>query len=299
MCMSNPFFSVITPAYNRAYILPETISSVLRQTFTDWEMIVVDDGSKDNTHEVVNKITDSRVRYIYQENAERSAARNNGISNALGKYICFLDSDDWFEPNHLELLYTKIRAENSPEALFFTNCYYFQNGQKTKPDFPDFTNPPIYLLHNPLIPARVCLHTNILKKYSFREDIVIVEDQVLWVTIAFKYPVFYIPEYTVVYHLHEDNSINIKNNCYQPRLDGLRLLFKQKDVGKLIPCKTKKIIIGNCYYGIARHYYYKHNFLKMFGSLLISIAYSPFSPQNKAKLFMIYSFIFKPDLKDI
>ena len=299
MCMSNPFFSVITPAYNRAYILPETISSVLRQTFTDWEMIVVDDGSKDNTQEVVNKITDSRVRYIYQENAERSAARNNGISNALGKYICFLDSDDWYEPEHLQILYDNISDKYFPEAMFFTNCYYFQHNKKIIPVFPVFTDPKNYLLLNPVIPARVCIHSDILKKYRFREDIVIVEDQVLWVTIAFKYPVFYIPVLTVVYHLHEDNSVNIKNNCYKPRLDGLRLLFKQPETGSFIPKVLKRNIIGDCYYGISKHYFYKKNFVKMMLNLFYSFLYKPFSAQNKAKLFMIYLFIFKPNAKTL
>jgi len=128
---------------------------------------------------------------------------------------------------------------------------------------------------------------------------VIVEDQVLWVTISYKYPVFHIPEYTVVYHLHEDNSINIKNNCYRHRLHGLRLLFKQSDVGPLISKKIKKNIIGDCYYGISKHYFYKRNFIKMFAYLLYSIVYNPISKQNKAKIFMIYSFIFKPDFKEI
>lgn len=294
-----PYFSIIIPAYNRAHILPKAIDSVINQIFDNWELIIVDDGSKDNTKEVVLAINDKRIHYIYQNNAERSAARNNGISNANGRYICFLDSDDWYEPYHLEILFKNISTKIFPEALFFTNCYYYQNEQKIKPEFPDFTNPPIYLLHNPIIPARVCVHSNILKNYKFREDIVIVEDQVLWVTIAYKYPVFYIPEYTVVYHLHEDNSINFKNNCYKPRLDGLRLLFKQPDVGPLIPKKIKKNIIGDCYYGISKHFFYKRKFFKMMAFLLYSFIYKPFSKQNKAKVFMIYLFIFKPDIKKI
>jgi glycosyltransferase involved in cell wall biosynthesis len=74
--MERPFFSVIIPAYNRASILPETIESIQKQSFDSWEIIVVDDGSKDNTEEVVRGILsqDSRINYVYQENAERSAA---------------------------------------------------------------------------------------------------------------------------------------------------------------------------------------------------------------------------------
>ena len=74
--MKNPFFSIILPTYNRAYILSETIGKVICQSCQDWDLLVIDDGSKDNTKEVVESINDDRIRYIYQENKERSVARN-------------------------------------------------------------------------------------------------------------------------------------------------------------------------------------------------------------------------------
>lgn len=296
--MNNPFFSIIIPAYNRGYILPKTIGSVQTQTFVDWELIVVDDGSTDNTKEVMSGIDDSRISYVYQHNAERSAARNNGIANSKGEYICFLDSDDWYEPNHLETLYREISTKEFPVAMFFTNCYNYQHNQKTKPVFPEFSNPAEYLLDNPVIPARVCAHSFILNQFKFREDIVIVEDQVLWVTIAFNFPVFYIPEYTVVYHLHEDNSINVKNNCFKPRLDGLQLLFKQPDISPLIEKRKKREMISNCYYGMAKHYFYKRKLFKMIHSILLSLLNCPVNKQNKAKLFLLYAYVFKPNMQE-
>lgn len=292
--MNKPFFSIVIPTYNRANIILKTIGSVINQTYPDWELIVVDDGSKDNTREVIQSISDARVNYIFQDNAERSEARNNGIRNARGQYICFLDSDDWYEPEHLEVLFKSISEKAFPVALFFTNCYYYQNEQIIKPEFPDFFDPPIYLLHYPVIPARVCVHADILKSYKFRKDIVIVEDQALWVTIAYKYPVYYIPEFTVVYHLHEDNSVNIKNNCFRPRLNGLRLLFKQHDVGPLIPRTIKRKLVSDCYYGISKHYFYRRKFFRMIFSLACSFIYRPFGQQNKIKLFMVYAYIFRP-----
>lgn len=292
--MNNPYFSIIIPAYNRAAILPSTISSVINQTFTDWELIIIDDGSKDNTREVVNDFKDPRINYFYQQNAERSAARNNGIRQANGKYICFLDSDDWYEPTHLETLDNEIKQKGFPVALFFTNSFFYQKGEKQIMEIPDLKSDPMcYLLLHPVIPARVCVHRNILSEFRFREDIVIVEDQVLWVTIANKYPVFHIPIYSVVYHLHDDNSINAKNNCYKPRLKGLRLLFKQPDMKGKISGSIKRALISNCYYGIARHFYYQKMFIKMFSAILASMIYSPFNEQNKAKLFMIYAYLFK------
>jgi hypothetical protein len=97
------YFSVIIPAYNRARFLGECLDSVLAQTFTDWECIVVDDGSTDGTRELVEGYVrrDGRFRYHWQENAGASAARNAGIALATGEWIAFLDSDDWYYPNAL------------------------------------------------------------------------------------------------------------------------------------------------------------------------------------------------------
>src|SRR5215218_5526383 len=86
--------SVIITTYNHSHYLPQAISSVLRQDFQNKEIIVVDDGSKDNTKEIVAQYP--QVRYIYQTNKGLSAARNTGIDNSTGEYLIFLDADDWF-----------------------------------------------------------------------------------------------------------------------------------------------------------------------------------------------------------
>lgn len=95
-------FSVIIPAYNAAPYIYMSIKSVLDQTINDFEIVVVDDGSIDDTSKVVQSINDHRIRYIYQSNAGVSAARNTGIRSAKGEYICFLDADDLWKCNHLE-----------------------------------------------------------------------------------------------------------------------------------------------------------------------------------------------------
>jgi len=92
--MNNPAFSVIVPTFNRASSINRTIESVLKQTFMDFELIIVDDGSTDHTRETISSLNDSRVRYFYQENKGRSAARNAGANRSNGKYLVFLDSDD-------------------------------------------------------------------------------------------------------------------------------------------------------------------------------------------------------------
>ncbi len=99
-----PKVSVIIPTYNYSHFLREAIQSVLDQTFGDFEVIVVDDGSTDDTRQVVSSFTDPRIKYIYQENRGVSAARNTGISACCGEYIALLDSDDvWVSSQKLDL----------------------------------------------------------------------------------------------------------------------------------------------------------------------------------------------------
>ena len=97
-------FSVVIPAYNAEKNIKASINSVLSQTEKDFEIIVVDDGSGDGTKSVIEQCCDKRIRYIYQDNTGVSAARNRGIQESLGEFVCFLDSDDEWKENHLAVL---------------------------------------------------------------------------------------------------------------------------------------------------------------------------------------------------
>lgn len=108
--------SVIIPAYNQGHFLAEAVDSVLAQTYTEVEVIVVDDGSTDNTVDVAQAYTDPRVRYVYKENGGLSSARNEGLRHAQGAYIAYLDSDDCFLPDKLTILLGAIARE--PELGF-------------------------------------------------------------------------------------------------------------------------------------------------------------------------------------
>lgn len=99
--MTAPMFSVVIPLYNRAASICDTIGSVTAQTLCDFEIVIVDDGSTDNPQPVIAALNDPRIRYCRQENAGGGSARNRGIAEARGKYIAFLDSDDFFLPHKL------------------------------------------------------------------------------------------------------------------------------------------------------------------------------------------------------
>jgi len=105
--------SVILPTYNRAHVLQRSIQSVLVQSYTNFELIVIDDGSTDNTRAIVDSFQDIRIHYLYQQNKERSAARNAGIEVSRGKYLSFIDSDDEYLPNKLDIQVKAIERKGA------------------------------------------------------------------------------------------------------------------------------------------------------------------------------------------
>lgn len=123
-----PRFSVIVPVYNVENYLEECITSVLNQTFSDYELILVDDGSVDNSLKICNKLaeTDSRITVIHKKNGGSSEARNYGLDSATGEFVIFLDSDDyWNQADGLETLDAQIKKFNSDVVLF--GCTDFNN----------------------------------------------------------------------------------------------------------------------------------------------------------------------------
>lgn len=130
--MSTPFFSIITPTFNRSHLISRCINSVINQTFTDWELIIIDDGSTDNTKEVIKKLSidDTRIKYFYQQNQKLSSARNAGLEKTCGKYICYLDSDDEYDANHLEILFNFLQSSNFFKRFLYTQ-FRFKDGDKS------------------------------------------------------------------------------------------------------------------------------------------------------------------------
>jgi len=106
--MTAPYFSVVIPVFNRAGPLRQAIESVRAQTFQNFEIVVVDDGSTDNPSAVVDAFADDRIRYVRQANGGGGAARNRGIDEARGPFVAFLDSDDVFLPHHLASMYSLL-----------------------------------------------------------------------------------------------------------------------------------------------------------------------------------------------
>lgn len=141
-----PFFSVVIPLYNKQEYIQETINSVLNQTFQDFEIIVINDGSTDNSLKIIEQIQNNRVKIINQENKGLSAARNVGIKNAKANYIAFLDADDLWCKDFLESIFHLIETYNN-EKVFA--CNYFTWPKTFLPNLAKTLNKnKIYLIKN-------------------------------------------------------------------------------------------------------------------------------------------------------
>jgi len=291
-----PYFTVIIPTYNRAHLIGKAIESVLAQTFSDWELVIVDDGSADNIREVVEAYSDNRVRYIYQTNAERSAARNNGISHSQGKFICFLDSDDRYEIDRLERLHSSIQEQNEPIALFFTGIK-FEDGSEVLSYFsaPKKETESIYdfIIRATFATPRSCIHRDILIKHQFNPKFRIGEDTELWIRIAQGFPVIYLADQaTVVITEHEDRSINLrKNNSALEQLQILRYIFKAPHPGKNISRNVKRDSLSNCYFNIAKHNMLNNKRAKSLFWILKAMFKSPLHKQNKHRLLCLSNLV--------
>jgi len=205
-----PPVSVIIPTYNRASWLRGAIDSVLDQTFADFELIVVDDGSTDNTKEIVADYGD-KIRYFYQPNKGPSAARNTGIGQAKADLICFLDSDDRWIKNKLQTQVEFIR-QNPLTKISYTNEIWIRNGKRVnqKKVHQKYSGW-IYQKCLPLCiisPSSVMIHRDVFDKVGlFDENLLVCEDYDLWLRISCRYPIFFI-----------DQSLIIKNGGHKDQL---------------------------------------------------------------------------------
>lgn len=179
--------SVIIPAFNQGHYLGEAIQSVIDQTFPDFELVVVDDGSTDNTAQVACSFSDTRVRYIHQENRGLSAARNTGILRSSGEYLTFLDSDDLFVADKLETL---LNAMQRDPGLGFVAGQAVLIDENALPlgkvfDTPLPENPVHLLLWNPLHVCSVMMRRDWQQKVGlFDESLHAYEDWDMWLRLA-------------------------------------------------------------------------------------------------------------------
>lgn len=208
---SAPFFSVIMPCYNRADSIGGVVAAVLRQEYPHFELLLVDDGSRDNLREVIATIADPRVRYFYQENGERGAARNYGTRHARGRYVNFFDSDDEMYPNHLRVVKDYLDQHGEVEVVH-TGYERLDEHNRLVAEmyqWPASTNE--LLLHdNPFACDSVFVRGDVALANPFVEDrrLASAEDWELWLRLACQYPFHAIRQKTFCLREHSGRSLN-------------------------------------------------------------------------------------------
>lgn len=209
---NTPFFSIIIPTYNRAHLIRRPIDSVIAQTYTNWELIIVDDGSTDDTKAIVESYHDDRIRYIWQENQERSVARNHGIQVANGEWICFQDSDDEYLPEHLEVLNNGISS--FPECkLFRTGMFIFVDGKLSKTPKFDVDNE--YELYPFDAFTTFTFKVEILENYQFKRELINSQDLHLLLRVNEKYNLKILKTYTNIYHYNAQNGAGLGEQYFK------------------------------------------------------------------------------------
>jgi glycosyltransferase involved in cell wall biosynthesis len=205
-----PFFSVIIPTFNRANRVLQAIESIRQQSFADFEIIVVDDGSTDETGDVVGRVADERIKYFKKQNEERSIARNFGMRQAAGRYIGFLDSDDRFYSTHLQTAYNLLQKNNYPEVIHLGYEIRNDAGGEVK-KINDFDDRSVErLIHENIFCCNAILFSReVGLKYPFlhHRDAVISEDWYFYLKLVSRYDVKYDNTITSVVVEHGERSL--------------------------------------------------------------------------------------------
>ncbi len=223
-------FSVIMPLYNKAAYVEKGIRSVLEQTYPHYELIVVNDGSTDNSAVLAEELLKDvpNARLINQENAGVAVARNNGVAQAKGDYVCFLDADDWWDVSFLQEMQQFIK--DYPEAgIWGTNYWYVKKG-KTHVAVPCETGyinyPKLYAETSamPIWTGVVCMSKIIfLENGGFPKGIKLGEDFLLWTRVALYYKVAFLNKAIAYYNNDIPASLRATRNLHAPEC---HMLFK-------------------------------------------------------------------------
>ncbi|NJN42532.1 MAG: glycosyltransferase family 2 protein [Flammeovirgaceae bacterium] len=210
MSSESPLFSIIIPTYNRAHLISKTLESVMQQKFKNYEVLIVDDGSTDDTETVIGRYTDERIRYFKNSNMERGASRNFGAAQSKGSYLNFFDSDDLMYQNHLTEAARIITDDSSPEFFHLGYEIVTEDGRiVTKVN--NFSNDMVdqLLFDNRLSCNGVFLRKEIAMNFPFSENRALSssEDWELWIRLICRYPLHISNTITSAVVSHDQRSL--------------------------------------------------------------------------------------------
>ena len=245
-----PKISVIIPTYNRCAWIKHAIDSVLQQTYQNFELLIVDDGSTDITKGILAEYGE-KISYFYQSNKGPAAARNLGIKQSKGTYICFLDSDDRWVKSKLE---TQVNlVTDHPEIkICYTNETWIRKGiQVNQKKIHQKYSGWIYRRCLPLCiisPSSVMIHREVFEKVgNFDEEMTVCEDYDLWLRISHLYPISFINEAKIVKYGGHDDQLSSKFwGMDQFRVKALEKMVQKKSLSSEDRTATIQMLHRKC-----------------------------------------------------
>lgn len=221
-----PIVSVIIPTYNNKKLLVEAIDSVLSQSLTDLELLVVDDGSNDGTEDAVKSIGDSRIRYFYKDNQGVSSARNIGIQHAEGDYAAFLDSDDLYLPGYLEVMVSALKNNPDYGVVYASATIKHPDGtiidrRKEKLCQSGWITKNLFLRFFVYCQASV-IRRHLIKSLLFDEDLTMAEDQDFFLRLSLLTKFLYVPAGQVMRRVQID-SLSREKGLGRVHMDIIRV----------------------------------------------------------------------------
>ncbi len=228
--------SIIIPAYNAEKHIKETLLSVLNQTYKDFQIILVDDGSIDNTFQIADSILNPPHRIIQKKNGGEASARNVGLKICDSRYICFLDSDDLFTPNKLDIQ-KKFLDNNSQFGMVYAKHNYIIDGNNLSKwrnwNFKESNNGSGDIFIKQFIENKICIITTLIRRECFDragyfdESIPYASDSDMWIRISANYKIGYIDEVLAYYRLHNTNVSLDRETCLLHRIASMNKNYTQ------------------------------------------------------------------------
>lgn len=293
--MSDPLVSIVTPVYNGEQYLAEAIESALAQTYRNFELLIINDGSTDNSKAIITSyLNNSKIHYFEQQNAGVAAARNLALRNANGKYIGFLDQDDLWLPDKLS---TQIQyLETNPEIPFVHSRQGYIQADGTP--IPDYPKDWVYDLHgkcfielfkrNRIAVLTVLVRKSVIDEIGFfNEAVSRVDDYELWLRICSRYPIGFQDNKLALYRCHDTNASHDYIKMEQAELKALKSFYnKNKQIFESIDKKIINKRFFELHTEVANGLFWqKHNYNLSLHHYLKAIYFNPFCWKNIKQIF--------------
>ena len=244
-----PLISVVIPVYNNETTIQETIESVLSQSFSDLELIVINDGSQDSTLKIVSSILDPRLKVFSYPNAGLAATRNRGVSHASGEYISFIDADDLWTPDKLEAQFKALQVNPQAAVAYSWTDWIDESGQFLRPGGHISVNGDVFATllvrdfvesgSNPLIRAEALAEVG-----GFDESLPAVEDWDMWLRLAAGYEFVCVSSPQILYRV---SSSSMSSNVWKMEAGSLRVIERAFAVAPESLQHLKREVLANRY----------------------------------------------------